>query len=760
MFSRATLYSRLSALLFVSLGILGSPLPSAAQQNQSIATLASFPRVAGFHYPGSLLQVGDNFYGTSCEVIPVIIGRETTYTYRGTFFRMAPDGTLTNLVSFPTIQDSPNQLGFGPFSGVVQDADGNFYGTTYVHGATPDALAGMVYKITTAGELVTLHYFSGGDDGGKPRGGLVQGADGNFYGTTSHGGLDDNGTVFRISPVGELTTLYRFGGGADGATSFGTLILASDGNFYGTTTSGGAGGAGTVFRMTPDGDLATLYSFPISAGHRPYAGLVQGAEPAFYGRTVNPETRAATLFRISSQGDLTTLHAFADGTDNTMTSVALTLGSDGLLYGTTGQGGPPHLGTIFAISPDGVLTTLYYFNDASRDGVAPIAPLRQARDGLFYGTSSGGGTDGAGTIFAIAPLTALATVHHFVPPEGSGPLDILLATDGNFYGTTANGPLGVGYGTVFSLTPEGVLTTLHTFTGPEGYRPNNGLIQARDGNFYGTASQGGSANRGTIFKMTAAGSVTVLYSPPGGIGGESPAAGVIEGSDGNFYGTTSSGGTTGAGMVFRMTPDGNVTPLHSFDGTDGANPAAALLQASDGNLYGTTSRAGGFGQIGGTVFQITPDGALTTLHAFNPSQESPSPLAQLIEGSDGALWGTTSGQFIAGRVFEITTGGALSNLHSFDNTEGGNPAAPLLLAADGNFYGIIGPGGSTIAGAGIIFKIMHNNMFLILHRFTGADGAGPYYGALVQGADGLLYGVTGSGGTSGNGTFFRFDPGR
>jgi len=148
------------------------------------------------------------------------------------------------------------------------------------------------------------------------------------------------------------------------------------------------------------------------------------------------------------------------------------------------------------------------------------------------------------------------------------------------------------------------------------------------------------------------------------------------------------------------------------------------------------------------------------LHAFNPSQESPTPLAQLIIGSDGALWGTTFGQFIAGRIFEIATGGALSNVHSFDNTEGGNPKASLLLAADGNLYGMIGNGGSTIAGAGIIFKIMHNNMFLILHRFTGADGAGPYYGALVQGADGLLYGVTGSGGTSGNGTFFRFDPGR
>ena len=360
-------------------------------------------------------------------------------------------------------------------------------------------------------------------------------------------------------------------------------------------------------------------------------------------------------------------------------------------------------------------------------------------------------------LYTSGPAAAqLTTLHEFVDPEGRGPMGILLATDGNFYGATADSHLGSGRGTLFSLTPDGAITTLHTFAGSDGLSPNNGLIQASDGNLYGTTSRGGDG-LGVIYKMTTNGDLTTIYSFPGGVGGETPFSGLIEGSDGDFYGTTFSGGVNNGGMIFNVTPEGSFTAVHFFDRSDGANPAAALIQGSDGNFYGTTSREGGFQQVGGTVFQMTPDGSLTTLHAFDASQESPTPMAQLVEGNDGVFWGTTFGQFIRGRVFRITTDGALENIHTFDVSEGNNPAASLLLASDGNFYGIMGPGGSTIAGAGIIFKVTPDGAFLILHRFDGTDGAGPYFGALVEGTDGNLYGVTGGGGASGNGTFFRFE---
>lgn len=745
------------AVFIVCFAILGASKPSAAQQNQSVATLASFDRMEGFHYPGPLVQAADgSFFGTSCNVVPSLFP-PTTYGYGGTLFQLAPDGSLMTIVSFPAVH-SENQLGWGPISGVVQDDEGNFYGTTYWHGATDDTLAGMVYKVTTAGELVVLHYFSGGDDGSKPHADqLARGNDGSFYGTTAYGGMGDNGTVYRITPDGDFTTLYRFTGAADGANPFSSLIQAGDGDFYGTTVTGGANGGGTIFRITQDGQLTPLYSF--AEGDSAFAGLVQAADGNFYGRTVNT-LGGATIFQLTPGGDFNTIYAFPSGTDDEVHSVALTPGNDGRLYGSTGGGGPPHYGTIFAITGDGVLTTLFYFNDTAREGAFPSSHIRLAQDGNFYGTTSGGGANGKGTIFAIAPLSSLTTLHNFVDPEGRGPLGILQATDGKFYGATGTSPLGVGLGTLFSLTTDGALTTLHTFTGADGRSPNNGLIQASDGSFYGTTWRGESGDQGVVYKMGVDGNLTSLYTFPGGIGGANPTSGVIQGSDGNLYGTAYNGGVNNAGMIFQLTLDGSFTGVHSFDGTDGANPFAALLQASDGNFYGTTTREGGFGQVGGTVFQMTPSGGFTTLHAFDASRESPSPEAKLVEGNDGALWGTTFGQYIRGRVFRITTDGMLANIHSLDNSEGDNPIASLLLASDGNLYGITGPGGSTIAGAGIIFKVTPNGMFLILHRFDGTDGAGPYYGALIEGTDGFLYGVTGGGGSSGNGTFFRFEPGR
>src|SRR5215469_3840376 len=323
---RGKLISFWVAVFIVSFATLCASSPSAAQQNQSVATLASFaPLEYGFDYPGPLFQAADgNFYGTSCIVIPSL-DHPTQYGYSGELFQLAPDGSLRTIASFPHVH-SENGLGWGPFSGVVQDDEGNFYGTTWVHGATADILAGMVYKVTTAGELIPLHYFSG-DDGVQPHAQqLVRGNDGSFYGTTLYGGLDDNGTVYRITPDGDFTTLYRFTGGADGANPFSALIQAGDGDFYGTTVTGGANGGGTIFRITQDGQLTPLYSF--AEGDSAFAGLVQAADGNFYGRTVNT-LGGATIFQLTSGGDFNAIYAFPSGTDDEVHSVALTPGNDG-----------------------------------------------------------------------------------------------------------------------------------------------------------------------------------------------------------------------------------------------------------------------------------------------------------------------------------------------------------------------------------------------------------------------------------------------
>ena len=223
-------------------------------------------------------------------------------------------------------------------------------------------------------------------------------------------------------------------------------------------------------------------------------------------------------------------------------------------------------------------------------------------------------------------------LHAFELSDGADPIGLIQGRDGNFYGATQNGGENMGrdgtnfVGTLFKLTPRGTLTTLYSFCSrakcTDGADPQ-GLIQGRDGNFYGTTSAGGANERGTVFKLTAAGKLTTLYSfcsKPNCADGAYPLAGVIQGRDGNFYGTTSGGGPNpnlvkdGPGTVFKITPTGALTTLYSFTGgSDGATPEAGLIQGRDGNFYGSTDSDG---DSSGTVFKITPSGKLTSLHSF------------------------------------------------------------------------------------------------------------------------------------------------
>ncbi|MGO9305606.1 MAG: choice-of-anchor tandem repeat GloVer-containing protein [Candidatus Korobacteraceae bacterium] len=346
------------------------------------------------------------------------------------------------------------------------------------------------------------------------------------------------------SPAQTFTTLVTMTG-QNGPKPYATLVQGSDGNFYGTTFEGGSSngpcgtpgyGCGTIYKITPNGILTTMYNFcsqkNCTDGYAPWGALV--------------------------------------------------LGTDGNFYGTTTNGGGYNGGTFFRITPTGTLTTLYAGSGSS-------GGLIQASDGNFYGTD-GGGTYGDGTVFRITPSGTLTTLHNFDGADGSGPeAGLVQATDGNLYGTTTYGGSN-NFGTVFRITLNGALTTLHSFDGiDDGGYLKAGLVQATDGNLYGDASWGGSnGGNGTIFRITLDGAVTVVYNFAG-TDGSSPEAALMQATDGDFYGTTWSGGANGAGTVFQLTPAGVLTTLHSFDFTDGNFPQAGLLQASNGNLYGVAS---------------------------------------------------------------------------------------------------------------------------------------------------------------------------
>ncbi len=371
-----------------------------------------------------------------------------------------------------------------------------------------------------------------------------------------------------------FTSLASFNG-TDGANPyFMSLVQGTDGNFYGTTWLGGNNNCdngyetcGTVFKITPAGTLITLYSFCSQAdcadGWSPYTGLVQGRDGNFYGTTVYG-------------------------------------GNNNCYLGC---------GTIFKITPAGTLATLYSFDGSQ--GTYPSAPPVQGSDGNFYGTTMWGGAYGAGTVFKVTPAGMLTTLHNFDGSDGLRPgAGMIQATDGNFYGTTDAGGT-YGDGTVFKITPTGTLTTLHSFCSqsgcPDGDEPTAGLVQATDGNFYGTTIYGGNENCygygcGTIFKITPTGTLTTLYSFQGSPEGFWPTAGLVQASDGNFYGTTAAGGTYQDATVFEITPAGTLTTLHSFDGSDGSGCNGGLVQATDGNFYGATYGGGAYGD--GTVFRL------------------------------------------------------------------------------------------------------------------------------------------------------------
>jgi len=513
--------------------------------------------------------------------------------------------------------------------------------------------------------------------GSTPRCDLIQGSDGNFYGTTFVGGANDLGTVFKVTSEGAVTVLVDFtGNGATnrGSLPYGGLVQGSDGYFYGTTSGGGTNGFGTVYKMSPAGVLTTLVDFTNDGsenkGYSPAASLVQG--------------------------------------------------DDGDFYGTTEFGGAHFGGTVFKVSSSGKLTTLVEFTDNGLEnrGSIPAAKLIQGRNGNFYGTTLAGGTNENGTAFEMTPDGVLTTLveftnlplHEFVGPFGS----LLETADGSLYGTTYHGG-AEDWGTVFKITPDRMLQTLVEFTYSgemnRGALPQCGLVQDSEGYLYGTTSQGGTFGYGTIFKMTTDGLLVTLadftFDGETNAGGY-PLAGLLQSQSGSFYGTTSEGGTTGlnsnAGTLFRITSSGALTTVTSFTGNitiNGSGPYGSLNQATDGNLYGTTS-LGGLGDVG-TVFKLSPIGALTSLVSFSSNgnqNRGNSPLSGLLGDPDGLFYGTTviGGNNNLGTVFQITPAGDLTTLIDFsgdgDEYKGRAPEAELIRTSDGNLYGTTIGGGA------------------------------------------------------------------
>ncbi len=679
---------------------------------------------------------------------------------------------------------TPAPYGENPASALIQASDGNLYGTTPSGGATGGY--GTVFRISNPGGtpvFSVIHSFAGGIDGMTPVAALVQASDGNLYGTTSYGGLAGTGTVFRISNLSGTPTesvIYSFTGGGDGIHPHSSLIQGDDGNLYGTTYNGGSFGGGTVFRISSLASTAVesvVYSFSGgSDGSTPSGPVIQGLDGNLYGTTqYGGSVNVGTVFRISGLADTPTesvIYSFTGGADGGYPVSGVIQASDGRLYGTTPTGGE----ALFRVSDPGGAPTFEilfsFFNSATLLGDIPQGSPIQASDGKLYGTTYYGGLNFAGTIYAVSDLDGTPAVGFVVSlPGGTDakyPAAPLVQTsDGGLYGTTSAGG-GTGYGTVYkvnNLETTPTADAIFSFAGGvDGIKPSTSLVETSDGSLYGTTEYGGtgtscgaSSGCGTVFRIVnfAGNPVeSVIYSFEAQVYGGSPTTSLIQGADGNLYGAT-------AGTIFRV---GNLagTPvvdvIYTFGGPpDAGGNVLGLVQASDGNLYGTTT-SGGTADLG-AVFKIgnlagTPTESV--LYSFTGGSDGGTPSASVIQAADSSLYGTTTvgGANNAGTIFKISGLNSVPSFVVIHDFELVSSYASLIQASDGSLYGV-DEGGE--AGLGAVFRITNlagTPTFSLVYSFTGgADGAAPL-GALVQASDGNLYGTTSGGGANNAGTVF------
>ena len=607
--------------------------------------------------------------------------------------------------------------GVSPAAGLVHHADGNFYGTTAEGGSFG---CGTVFKVSSGGLLTTLVSFTGTTGaalGKAPVATLAIGLDGALYGTTSSGGTDDFGTVFKLTTAGVFTSLVSFTGttgAAPGAVPEG-LLAHSNGNFYGLAQAGGAGDFGCVFRVTSAGVLTNLVEFTGTTGAR------LGAEPV---------------------GNLV-----ANGTT---------------LYGVTKNGGTSGNGTVFSVTTAGTWTLLADLTGTAgtKPGSHPAAGVYRHTDSNLYGTTEFGGTNDFGTVFKITSTNVYSVLKHFADTDGSQPVGALvLGTSGTFYGTTAGGGAD-GFGTLYKITTGGTHTVLGQFTGEVGTTlgavPQGGLAADTDGSLWGTTSAGGAGNLGVIFRLTTAGAFTRMAEFSGAVGW-SPSGAPAWDTNGDWVLPLAEGGSLGGGTLRRGTTAGVFTTDSSFGGTSGAQPAGGLVKTVDG-FFGATALGGNLGR--GTIFKRSAAAAVTLNHsttAAGATIEGP-----LTVGLDGNFYGVAreGGTSSKGTIFKMTPAGVRTRLVSFTGTAGAvkgeKPRGPLARGVDGNFYGVTELGGA--ANVGVVFKITPAGVYTLLSEFfaTGVSPRRPQAG-LVKGPDDEFYGTTADGGLGDFGTVVRID---
>lgn len=700
----------------------------------SLSTLVHFNGVNGAAPSGELTAASDgNFYGTTYSE-----GSDYT-TGSGTVFRVTSAGVFTKLVSFTS------DNGAGPAGGLVASSDGYLYGVTSaggISGVRSGSLNGVVFRMNLSGGMTILSMFS--DFAGKwPRAGLVVGGDGNFYGTASGGGGID-GAIFRMTPTGVLSAVHNFGIGANttGASPMAPLTLgtgSSSGSMFGTASGGGANVGGTVFKLSAAGVVTPIQSFsaPGPVGYTPLGPVInQGAKT--YGLTSAGGSGGKGAFVRMESGTVTALASFSDSTGNTPLGGPTWVGGS-TFYASTSKGGTGGKGTIFKINGDsGAMETLVNFD--SSNGDTPVGELLLVGDavtGTFYGTTQKGGSRDFGTVFKMTPAGVLTTLASFGGTNGNGPrAGLALGPDGNFYGTTEKGGAR-DLGTVFRMTPDGALKTLLSFDGPNGSNPCGLLVAGPNGSLYGTTAYGGLSpdgkygGGGQIFRIAfdtlVATRQAASLSPNSAVlrGRVNPVAGVTTafefGTDPNLGSFTTLGTRAipaGDEEVGMELPIVGLAPLTTYYfravGVPAGNPAAikgTILSfttpapgdlAVDGPDAGELS-SGGTVMFGNTAIGQNRDVVITLRNALAGSMLTDLSASLTESGGPFSITTTPAATLSNGetttltlRFHPTTNGGRTATLSIASNDPDENPFTLTLRGWGGEVFSpVIDPAGGT-----------------------------------------------------------------
>ncbi|HWY98171.1 MAG TPA: choice-of-anchor tandem repeat GloVer-containing protein, partial [Bacteroidia bacterium] len=599
-------------------------------------------------------------------------------------------------------------------TGMTSNGGSKGYGLAYHYnpGTGKDSL---LFNFTGAGRSIFL---------GNPEGNVIQVKNGRLYGMAPFGGSFNNGAIFSYNPTIGLDSIVFSFQPQYGTYAIGSLMQASNGLLYGMTTYGGKFGNGVLFSFNPGtAKDSVLVNFDTLNGSNPYGSLIQA--------------------------------------------------TDGLLYGMTSAGGKTGNGVLFSYNPvTGKDSILVNFNDTANGG-DPSGSLIQASDGLLYGMTFLGGTYTDGVIFSYNTVTGKDSVlYNFDWTHGADPSGSLMqASNGLLYGLTKYGGdstnLAYDVGVLFSFnTVTGQDSVLFQFDSISGNTPMGSLIQASNGLLYGMAYTGGintygGSNNGTVFSyniLTAKDSVLVKLT--GLKNGDSPSGDLLQATDGQLYGMTWGGGTTGGGVLFRLNPVTQKDSVLLNFGASATQTLNSILTASNGLMYGLTYAGGTFDY--GTLFNYNPTtGKDSVLINFNGTNGA-NPDGALIQASNGLLYGLTEngGAYNFGTLFSFNTvTGKANTLYSFNDTSGGNPYGSLIQASDGSLYGGTLSGGVNFSGVLFNYNLIssnYNDLFDFVLDPGISYSCGPD-GSLIQAADGLLYGVQYEGGKDSSGMLFNFN---